>query len=160
VTPTPQKVEPTAISIPGVVLGPRPCPPGTGDPAWWDALIGTDTGTKHVENITCANIIGNDSIQALVQVRHLDANATLDLYVFTNITNNKPDQLFKLIGLVKGNAKISGYNTVLTAEVDKTSGVNKGKPIQAQTADLFREFDWSPENGRLCKPPSLVSSLI
>ncbi len=48
------------------------------------------------------------------------------------------------MGLVKGSAKISGYNTLLTAQIDELSALNAGKALSAMTADLFREFKWSP----------------
>ena len=53
------------------------------------------------------------------------------------------------MGLVKGDAKISGYNTVLTAQADELSALNRGKPVSEMTADLFREFDWSSKVSKL-----------
>ena len=38
------------------------------------------------------------ALQALVTVRHSDANSTLDVYVFDRITNANPTQLFNLSG--------------------------------------------------------------
>ncbi len=58
-------------------------------------------------------MLGNPTLQALVTVRHSNANGTLDVYAFDKITNAKPVQIFKLSGLIKGDAKINGYNTVL-----------------------------------------------
>jgi len=66
--------------------------------------------------VSCANIIGNPSLQALVTVRHKSIDNTLDVYVFNNITNSLPARVFQMFGLVQGEAKISGYNTVLTAQ--------------------------------------------
>ena len=134
----------TPTPAPGIVLGPQACPNGIGDPAHWNAIIGTNNGKQHVENVSCANIIDNRSLQALVTVRHSDASSTLDVYVFQDITSAKPMQIFKLPDLVKGNAMISGYSTVMTAEVDVN---NVGKPVAAMTPDLFREFDWSASQG-------------
>lgn len=125
----------------GVVLGPQACPAGIGDPAHWNAIIGTSNGERSVEYISCANIMGNPSLQALVLVRHNNVNRTLDVYVFDHITSANPTRIFLLQGLLKGDAKISGYNTVLTAEVDKNSSINAGKPVSA--VDLFREFKWT-----------------
>jgi hypothetical protein len=154
VTPTaPTKPTPgndlTPTPAPGVVLGPQACPSGIANPAHWDAIIGTNNGQQHVESISCANIIDNPSLQALVMVRHTDASATLDVYVFQNVTSAKPTQIFKLPGLVKGNSMISGYNTVMTAEVDRNSTLNAGKTVPATTPDIFREFDWSASKGTL-----------
>src|SRR5436305_1463789 len=44
------------------------------------------------------------------------------------------------LGLNRGEAKISQYNTVITAEVDVNSSLNKGQPPAKLTLDLFREF--------------------
>ncbi|HET9922420.1 MAG TPA: hypothetical protein VFQ30_21500 [Ktedonobacteraceae bacterium] len=138
---------PTPVA--GVVLGPQPCPAGIGDPAHWNAILGTNNGERSVEYISCANIMGNPSLQALVLVRHNNANRTLDVYVFDHITSANPTRIFLLQGLLKGDAKISGYNTVMTAEVDKNSGLNAGKLASAMTVDLYREFDWSAREGTL-----------
>jgi hypothetical protein len=148
-TPTPgPEISPTPAP-PGVVLGPRACPAGIGDPAHWDAIIGTNNGTQHAESVSCANILDNPSLQALVLVRHTDANYTLDVYVFNNITSSNPTRIFLLQGLIKGDAKISGYNTVMTAEVDAHSSLNADKLPSAMIPDLFREFDWSAEQNTL-----------
>jgi len=139
----------TPAPVPGIVFGPQACPNGIGDPAHWNAIIGTNNGKQHVETVSCANIMDNRSLQALVTVRHSDASSTLDVYVFQDVTSAKPAQIFKLPGLVKGNAMISGYNTVMTAEVDANSTLNAGKPVAATTPDLFREFDWSASQGNM-----------
>lgn len=135
--------------VAGVVPGPQPCPAGIGDPAHWNAIIGTTNGERSVASISCANIMGNPSLQALVLVRHNNATRTLDVYVFDHITSANPTRIFLLQGLLGGDAKISGYNTVLTAEVEKHSSLNAGKPVSAMTVDLFREFDWSAQEGAL-----------
>jgi hypothetical protein len=149
-TPVPTPIPGADVAptpAPGIVLGPQACPSGINSPAHWNAIIGTNNGERQVESISCANIMGNPSLQSLVLVRH--TNATLDVYVFTSITNAKPARIFLLPGLVKGDAKISGYNTVMTAEVDKNSTLNAGKSVSAMTPDLFREFDWSAEENTL-----------
>jgi hypothetical protein len=128
---------------PKVLLGVQPCPGDTGDPAHWGGIIGTNIDNEHVESVRCANIMGTPSLQALVTDRRSDAGNTLDVYVFNNITAASPTKVFQTFGLVKGQAKISGYNTVLTAQADQLSALNTGKPVSAMTADLFREFKWS-----------------
>ncbi len=143
-TPTP-----TPTPTPGVVMGPQACPDAVKDPAHWDVILGTQGSGSKVAGVSCANIMGNPSLQSLVTVRHSDANGTLDVYVFNNITSAKPTQIFKLPGLLKGDAKISGYNSVMTAEVDQNSSVNAGKPASQWTADLFREFEWNAGEGTL-----------
>ncbi len=149
VTPTPGGSDTTPTPTPGVVLGPQPGPPGVIDPAYWDRIIGTQGTNGKVESVSFANILGNPTLQALVTVRHGDASSTLDVYVFDKITNTKPVQLFKMQGLVQGEAKISGYNTILTAEVDANSTLNVSKNSGQWTRDLFREFEWNQGEGTL-----------
>ena len=140
----------TPDATPGVLLGMQPCPAAIKDPAYWNPIIPTQSGVSSVASVSCGNLIGNPSLQALVTVRRTDASGmVLDVYVFTNITNATPTKIFQLMGLVKGDAKISGYNTVLTAQADELSALNAGKPVSAMTADLFREFKWSAGAGTL-----------
>jgi hypothetical protein len=148
-SPTASPGDNTPTPVQGVVWGPQACPAGIGDPAHWDAILGTRGTDSKVEGVSCANLLGNPSLQVQVTVRHSDANSTLDVYVFTHITSAKPTQLFKLQGLLKGAASISGYNTVMTAEVDPKSSVNAGKTVAQWTRDLFREFAWNAGKGTL-----------
>ncbi len=147
--PTTPGPEVTPTPAPGVTQGPQPGPSGVSNPAYWDKIIGTQPGVNKVERVSFANIMGTSSLQALVTVRYTGTDARLDVYVFNDITSAHPKQLFKLAGLVKGDAQISGYNTVMTAEVDKNSSLNTGKAVSAMTPDLFREFVWSGEEGTL-----------
>src|SRR5229473_3237724 len=140
----------TPDATPGVLSGMQPCPAAIKDPAYWNPIIPTQSGVSSVASVSCGNLIGNPSLQALVTVRRTDASGmVLDVYVFTNITNATPTKIFQLMGLVKGDARISGYNTVLTAQVDELSALNAGKPASSMTADLFREFKWSASAGTL-----------
>lgn len=148
-TTTPAGTDTTPTSAPGVVLGPQACPPGIDSTAHWNAIIGTNNGERAVESVSCANIMDTPTLQALVTVRHTNTNRTLDVYAFNNITAIHPARIFLLSGLLKGDTQISGYNTILTAEVDTHSAVNAGKPVASMTADLFREFDWSNAQGTL-----------
>jgi hypothetical protein len=118
-------------------------------PAHWDALIPTQNGVTQVENVICGNLIGSPTLQALVTVRYQGTGQDLDVYVYSNLTSPNPTQLFKLQNLYKGSAKISGYNTVLTSEVDQHSSINSGKSNAGLTPDLFREFKWSDGAGTL-----------
>ena len=147
--PTTPGPEVTPTLPPGVTPGPQTGPSGVSDPAYWDPLLSTKPGVNKVESVSFANIMGTPVLQALVTVRYTGTDARLDVYVFTNITSAHPRQLFKLTGLVKGDARISGYNTVMTAEVDKNSTLNAGKAASAMTLDLFREFAWSGEEDTL-----------
>jgi hypothetical protein len=88
-------------------------------------LATTTNGTA--EHVRFTNVLGNPTLQAFVTVRHSDANSTLDVYAFDKIPITKPVQLFKMQGLVKGDAKISYCNSILTAEVDQNSTLNAGK---------------------------------
>src|SRR5438067_9784789 len=117
----------TLTASPDIGLGPRPCPDAVKATTYWDSIITTQNGVTKVEKVTCSNLIGNPTIQALVTVRYQGTGATLDVYVFNNITSPSPSQLFKLQNLYKGDAKISGYNSIMTAEVDQNSSINAGK---------------------------------
>ncbi|MEO8973029.1 MAG: Gmad2 immunoglobulin-like domain-containing protein [Ktedonobacteraceae bacterium] len=139
----------TSSVAPGVLLGVQPCPGATKNPTYWNPFILVQSGVYRVESVSCANIMDASSLQALVTVRHSDDGSTLDVYVFNNITGATPARVFQAMGLVKGNAKISGYNTVLMAQADELSALNVGKPVSAMAADLFREFDWSAQAGKL-----------
>ncbi len=97
--------------------------------------------------MNCAALIGMPVLQALVTVRYEGTGSYLDVYVFNNITGANPVQLFKVQGLNKGDARISKYNTILTAEVDLESGVNSNQPGTGVVQDLFREFKWSAGAG-------------
>lgn len=128
---------------PGAVLGPQACPGGVSDPMHWGALVGMRGSDRKEEKVSCANLLLKPSLQALVTVRHVKGDSPLDVYVFNNITSAKPMQIFTLQGLVKGEASISGFNTVMTAKVDRGSAVNVGKSSSQWTADLFRDFGWN-----------------
>ena len=146
-TPTPQKTtatggaSPTASLPPGIRLGPQACPNAVKDPAHWNAIIPTQANVSKVESVTCGYLTGTPSLQALITVRYNVTGKTLDVYVYTNIESPSPTQLFKLLSLYDGDARISLHNTVMTAEVDQNSSVNKGKGNAGFTQDLFREFN-------------------
>ena len=140
---------PTSTTTPVIGLGPQSCPEAVKAPAYWDPIIPTQNGVTKVESVTCGNLIGNPTLQALVKVRYNGTGAVLDVDVYTNISSPSPVQIFKLQGLYKGDAKISVYNTVLTAEVDQNSSINTGKSNANFTQDLFREFKWSDGAGTL-----------
>ena len=149
VTPTPGGSDTTPTPVPGVIPGTQPGPSSVSDTAYWDRILGTQGTNGKVEHVYFANVLGNPTLQALVTVRHSDAKSTLDVYVFDKITNAKPVQLFKMQGLIKGDAKISYYNSVMTAEVDQNSPLNAGKSSGQWTQDLFREFAWNQGEGTL-----------
>ena len=133
----------TLTSPPGVVLGVQPCPDAVKDRGYWVSIIHPLTG-DHVETVSCANLMGTPTLQALVTVRNEGSGAFLDVYVFNNITSAPPSMIFQLMHLERADAKISGYNTVLTGECDELSSVNKGVQGDAQLKqDLYREFKWS-----------------
>jgi hypothetical protein len=120
------------------------------NPPRWDTIIPTQANVNKVENVVCGNLIGTPTLQALVTVRAFGTGAILDVYVYNRITDPSPTQIFKLQNLYKGNAKISVYNTILTAEVDSASSVNKNSKANATLVlDLFREFKWSDGAGTL-----------
>lgn len=150
-TPTSPAVTPTTAPPAGVVLGPQSCPPAVADPAYWLPIVKPHSygGAQTIESVSCASMMGNTSLQVLITARHPDSSHTLDVYAFNNITQQSPTLVFQLNGLVQGDAKISGYSTVMTAQADELSIINAGKPTSAMTADLFREFKWSAGAGKM-----------
>src|SRR5437899_1793740 len=86
-TPTPGGSTPTVKAgdnrtpTPGIGLGTQSCPSAVKDPAHWDAIIPTQTGTTKVESVTCAYLIGVPKLQAVVTVRHNGTGQILDVYV-------------------------------------------------------------------------------
>lgn len=137
-------------AAPQVKLGTQPCPEAVKDPTYWGPIVGAQANVSKVENVSCANLVGNSSLQALISVRYDGTGQVLDIYVYNNITNPNPTQIFKLQSLYKGIVKLSGYNTLLTAEVDQDSTLNKRVVSNtALTQDLFREFKWSDGVGTL-----------
>src|SRR5206468_13059919 len=133
---------------PVVRLGAQPCPDAVKDSAHLTAIIAPTTTSK-VESVSCGNLKGIPSLQTMVTVRYDGTGAILDVYVYDHIIDPSPVQLFKLQNLTRGSVKISGYNTVMTAEVDPNSSINAGQPDANLTQDLFREFKWSDAAGTL-----------
>jgi len=132
---------------PSVALGPLPGPDQLQNPAYWVPIIGVDTNNASVGRPSFANMMGNTTLQALVPVYHTDGSQIADVYVYDKITTAHPVQLFKLQGLYRGGAMISGYSTILTAQVDQNSSVNKDKSGDQLTTDLYREFQWNGKSG-------------
>lgn len=130
-------------------LGVQPCPAVVSEPSHWDPIVGTQSGVNAVTSVTCANLTSNDSLQALVVSVYEGTGQTADVYVFGNITTPSPNSIFKLHNLYKGSARISAYNTLLTAEVDQGSSLNTGHSNAGYQQDLFREFAWSDGAGTL-----------
>ena len=139
----------TPSSNPTVQMGAQPCPDAVKDPAHWDPIIPTHSPDSRVKSVSCGYLMGTPTLQALITVDKGGSGAILDVYVYNNITDANPTRLFKLQDLIHGDAKISGYNTVLTKEVDQNSSLNKGQPGAALMPDLFREFQWSDGAGIL-----------
>ncbi len=120
------------------------------DPSYWNNIVGLHDGQK-VESVSCGKVMGTDDLQAVVDVRNTGDDKLLDVHFYRNITSAHPQELFKLSGLVHGDARVSLVNTLITAEVDKNSSINKGKPEGQLTQDLFREFKWSDGAGTLVR---------
>ena len=138
----------TASPSPGISLGPQACPATIKDPTHWDPLVPTQAGVSKVESVTCGYLKGVPTLQALVTVRYSSSNSILDAYVYDNLAGATPTQIFKQQNLYMGDAKISGYNSVETSEVDQASSKNNQKNGN-YTPDLFREFKWSDGAGTL-----------
>jgi hypothetical protein len=121
----------------------QPCPNAVKDPDHWDPIIPTQSGTTQVGMVSCGSLLGNASLQTLVNVYHQGTGQILDAYVYTDITAAHPSRIFKLENLEKGDARISTSNTIITNEVDENSSINKGRGNAALRRDLAREFQWS-----------------
>ena len=130
-------------------LGVQPCPTAVSDAVYWNPIVSAQEGVDAVASVTCASLTNTDALQALVVVRYEGVGQNANIYVFTNITGPNPTQIFKLAKLYKGDAKISAYNTLLTAEVDQGSSVNATLTGAGYKQDLFREFKWSSGIGTL-----------
>src|SRR5579859_4173114 len=74
---------PVTTSTPQVLLGVQPCPDAVKTTAYWDPIIPTNTSSK-VESVSCANLMGVPTLQALVTVLNQGAGGILDVYVYDN----------------------------------------------------------------------------
>ncbi len=143
-----QQSKGTPKSTPSVIrLGPQPCPTSVNTPDAWKNIVSLDT-SQRVESVLCGNLLGVPALQAVVMVRHIGSDATLNIFVYSNIVAPHPTPIFSLKGLLHGDARISQYNTLLTAQVDPNSLYNKGLTNQ-WTVDLCREYKWSDTAGAL-----------
>ncbi|HKV60006.1 MAG TPA: hypothetical protein VJO32_17075, partial [Ktedonobacteraceae bacterium] len=148
-SPTKAVKSPVATaSTQGIQLGQQPCPDAVKDAHHWNAIVGIDA-TKTVEEVICGYLMGVPSLQAMVKVGSKDVKFLLDVDVYTAITSAKPIRIFALSRLLGGDVSISNYNTLLTAQVDPNSSLNKGHPAAQQVIDLYREFKWSDSAGTL-----------
>lgn len=144
---------PTILPSPGVSFGPQQCPAAVAATAYWNPIIPIQTGVSKVKSVTCGYLKGVPILQALVTVSHTGSGSILDVYVYDNLAGAVPIQIFKLFSLSRGDAKISGNNSVETAEVDPNSSINKDQGDASYTPDLFREFKWSDSAGTLVQVP-------
>ncbi len=99
----------------------------------WDTLVGTKANVNKVQKVICGNLEGNGAMTALVLVRYYSPDATLDFYVYDNLSG-RPVQRFVVRGLAQGDAQISPTNTIITAQNANHDplGVN-----------LFKEYQWN-----------------
>ncbi len=146
--PTPTKSPVATASRQGIQLGQQPCPAAIQSAQHWNAIVESGP-TKMVEGVICGYLMGVSSLQAVVKIGYRDTKFLLDVDVFTGITSAKPTRIFALTGLVQGDVNISNYNTLLTAQIDPNSSLNKGHPAAQQLVDLYREFKWSDKAGTL-----------
>src|SRR5690348_3238057 len=130
---------------PGVALGPRPCPDVLNNLTYWDPFLPMPQHLAQTERVSCGNLLGQPSVQALVTARLSNSGdrPIRNVYVFDNITSAHPTVLFKLEGLFDGDARISAYSTIMTAQIDSNSSINQGKSVYEMQIDLFREFQWT-----------------
>jgi hypothetical protein len=132
ISPTPAVSATPSVKPPTITLQVVGCPTLSVD---WDSLIGTHANVNKVQKVTCANLEGNGSLQALVNVRYYSPDAKLDVYVYDNLSGT-PAQRFKAQGLIDGDTQISPTGTITTAEIG-ISGLSSAVP------DLFKEYKWN-----------------
>jgi hypothetical protein len=131
-SPTPAVSATPSVKPPTITLQVVSCPTLSIN---WDNLIGTHANVNKVQKVTCANLEGNGSLQALVNVRYYSPDAKLDVYVYDNLSGT-PAQRFKAQGLIDGDTQISPTGTITTAEIG-ISGLSSAVP------DLFKEYKWN-----------------
>ena len=95
-TPTPTV---TATPAPTIKLGPQPCPTAIASTSHWNAIIPIRTSKTTVESVTCGNLMGVPSLQAVVAVRTSGTGAILNIYVYDNLTTPHPYKVFALRNL-------------------------------------------------------------
>jgi hypothetical protein len=112
---------------PRVAVGPVSGPLALQKPGYWQSVLSTDSIISGVGTVSYANLKGEPSLQALVPVSFTNGQPDA-YYVYDDITNAHPVQLFKL---QTTSAVISGASTIITQDVDKNS------------SDIYREFQWT-----------------
>jgi hypothetical protein len=127
VSPTPTPVPPT-ITL--QVVG---CPSTLS--LNWDSLVGTKAHVNKVQKVMCGGLLGNGTLEALVNVRYYSSDAKLDSYVYGNLSGT-PTRLFALQGLLDGDAQISLAGTLITGEIGPSDAL-KSVP------DVFKEYQWN-----------------
>lgn len=151
-TSTPASTSPTSVSTPGIASSPTSgsgnnthlCPGELSTASYWETLLKLKGSPNRVEQMSCDHLIGDPTTQALVTVRRASgATRSLDVLVYTDLTSSNPSQIFALRGLVHGDAKISGYLTILTAERDPAAAGTHQANERDFAHDLFHEFAWS-----------------
>ncbi len=142
----------TLTSTPSVIrMGTQACPTSANSPDAWKNVVPL-AADQRIEHVICGNLLGIPTLQAVVMVRHTGSDAVLDIVVYSTSVPTHSMSIFTLKGLLHGDAKISNYNTLLTAQEDRNSRYNKGLTNQ-WTADLSREYKWSNAAGALVQVP-------
>ena len=136
----------TAVMV-KVLVNPTP---GTSiqNPAYWTQFVSAPPAIRVADSVSFGHLLGQPSQQAVVVARDILGGGPVyrDVFVFDKINDPHPQLLWHESRLLHGDAKISGYNTVMTAQVDVNSSINKGKLEARLTTDLFREFKWSSKS--------------
>jgi len=119
------------------------------NPAYWTQFVSAPPAIRLADSVAFGHLLGKPSLQAVVVATDILGSGPVyrDVFVFDNINASQPQLLWHESNLLHGDAKISAYNTVMTAQVDVNSSINKGKMEAALTTDLFREFKWSNSAG-------------
>lgn len=137
-----------ATATPNIPLGEQVCPTTVSAKDYWEAVTGVQREQNSIAKVSCAHLKGDMTLQALVIVQYNGASGGVkDVYVYDQITSPAPTKILELKDLYQGDALISGYNTVLTREVDWNSAENKDQAQDTVQPDLYREFKWATAAG-------------
>jgi hypothetical protein len=134
---------------PTITLGAQSCETSLAAAPWPSLIPSFDASSQHIEPVTCGDLKRDGHQEALVPVRYDGTAQFLDFYVFGPPAGGAaPVLLFSRAGtsgrLYKGAVRISDDNTLVSAEVDQGSCINRAAPFDAPfQLDHFREWRWN-----------------
>jgi hypothetical protein len=130
---------------PGVTPGPLPGPDKVKDPSYWTQFLTAPPAIRVADSVSFGNLMGKPTLQAVVVAREILGGGPVyrSVFVFDNIEASQPKLLFKVVHMLQGDAKISGYSTIMTAEVDANFPLTSADFPLGKKGNIYREFKWS-----------------